>query len=77
MLTETGILLLDTLEKDQSQASTSEKTLADYLLSIAKLGGYIARASDPPPGNMIMWRGLSRLTDIQLGFSIGTRLVGN
>ncbi len=32
---------------------------------------------DPPPGNTVMWRGLSRLTDIQLGFELGTRLVGN
>jgi hypothetical protein len=44
--------------------------LSDYLSQIAKLGGYLARASDPPPGNMVMWRGLSRLSDIQLGFEM-------
>jgi hypothetical protein len=36
----------------------------------------LARASDPPPGNLVMWRGLSRLTDIVLGFE-AAKLVGN
>jgi hypothetical protein len=46
------------------------------LIKIAKLGGYLARANDPPPG-IVMWRGLSRLTDIGLGAAIGARIVGN
>ena len=41
------------------------------------LGGYLARASDPPPGNTVMWRGLSRLTDIALGAMVGAEIVGN
>jgi hypothetical protein len=32
---------------------------------------------DPPPGNTVIWRGLSRLTDIVLGIMIGVQLVGN
>jgi len=32
---------------------------------------------DPPPGNTVIWRGLSRLTDIELGIMIGVQLVGN
>ncbi len=51
--------------------------LGQYLTKIAQLGGYLARASDPPPGNAVMWRGLSRLTDIKLGATIGMRFVGN
>jgi hypothetical protein len=43
-------------------------TLSTYLIKIARLGGYLARTKDSPPGNMVMWRGLSRLTDIELGF---------
>lgn len=43
-----------------------------------RLGGYLARASDPPPDNAVMWRGLSRLTDIKLGaITFGAGLVGN
>jgi hypothetical protein len=34
------------------------------------LGGYLARTHDPPPGNTVMWRGLTRLTDIELGYLI-------
>jgi hypothetical protein len=39
-------------------------------VQIAKLGGYLARAQDPPPGNMVLWRGLARLTDMLLGFGL-------
>ena len=49
------------------------RTLASYLLQIAMLGGYLARKHDPPPGNMVVWRGLTRLNDITFGISIGTR----
>jgi hypothetical protein len=36
------------------------------------LGGYLARAKDPPPGNMVVWRGLTRLADILLGAELFT-----
>ncbi len=62
------------LDKNQSK---KKKRLSDYLLKLAKLGGYLARSSDPPPGNMVMWRGLLRLTDIQIGFNIALEIVGN
>ena len=51
--------------------------LAHYIVKLARLGGYLARAHDPPPGNTVIWRGLSRLTDIELGIMIGAQLVGN
>ena len=54
-----------------------KKTLSNYILKIAKLGGYLARASDPPPGNKVMWRGMQRLTDIQFGVELGAKFVGN
>jgi hypothetical protein len=35
-------------------------------------------ADDPPPGNTVMWRGLARLTDIEIGFDLAKgELVGN
>ena len=55
----------------------NKNTLSFYLLKLAKLGGYLARANDPPPGNMIIWRGLFRLQDIELGFDLGRDFVGN
>lgn len=52
-------------------------TLSTYLVKIARLGGYLNRTKDSPPGNTVMWRGLSRLTDIELGFLLAVRVVGN
>jgi hypothetical protein len=48
-----------------------------YLIKVAKLGGYLARRCDLPPGNMVMWRGMARLIDITLGSEIAPQLVGN
>jgi hypothetical protein len=73
-LTKDEIALLDQLVKDRN--SPRQKTLGHYLIKIARLGGYLARAYDPPPGNKVMWRGLSRLTDIMLGAEISTKKCG-
>ena len=74
-LTATEIALLDRLVNDKPLAR--RKNLSHYLTKIARLGGYLARANDPPPGNTVMWRGLSRLTDIALGAIVGAEIAGN
>ena len=51
----------------QTQPSAS---LQSSLTQLARRGGYLARTNDPPPGNSVVWRGLSRLTDIALGFQL-------
>jgi hypothetical protein len=56
--------------KDKARVTVKEKTLSHYLTKIARLGGYLTRAHDPPPGNTVMWRGLARLTDIEIGFNM-------
>lgn len=76
-LTSIEIRVLDLLIRDRTSGRQRSATLASYLTKIARLGGYLARAKDPPPGNTVMWRGLSRLTDIELGFAMGAQLVGN
>jgi hypothetical protein len=76
-LTQAEIDLLDRLMKNKDQKRSRRKTLSHYLIRIARLGGYLARANDPPPGNMVMWRGLSRLTDIEFGAMIRENNVGN
>lgn len=75
-LTALETRLLDELLHEEPK-QRPRRTLSRYLTGIARLGGYLARAKDPPPGNLVMWRGLSRLTDIELGFTIGFRFVGN
>ena len=77
-LTTAEIGLLDQLVPDAGNRRCRPGTLSFYLTKLARLGGYLARASDPPPGNMVMWRGLSRLTDIEIGAEIGAaEFVGN
>jgi hypothetical protein len=76
-LTSIEMRLLDLLIQDRTSGKSRSATLSSYLTKIARLGGYLARAKDPPPGNAVMWRGLSRLTDIELGFVMGAQLVGN
>jgi hypothetical protein len=68
--------LLDRLVPDQKNAPCDKNTLSIYLTKVARLGGYLARASDSPPGNTVMWRGLARLTDIVIGYELA-KDVGN
>jgi hypothetical protein len=75
-LTKIEIGLLDELLKDSSTSSPPKNNLSTYLTKIARLGGYLGRANDSPPGNTVMWRGMSRLTDIALGFAIAAKLCG-
>jgi len=77
VFTKLELQLLDVLVRDKPGAARGEQPLSAYLTKLARLGGYLARASDPPPGNIVIWRGLSRLIDIELGAMIGARIVGN
>ncbi len=76
-ITSVEMKLLDRLIADKPTHFGELKPLSSYLIKIARLGGYLARTKDPPPGNIVMWRGLSRLTDNTLGAAIGAELVGN
>ncbi len=69
--------VLDQVVQDRPNADPRERGLTRYVTKLAQLGGYLARNSDPPPGNTVIWRGLSRLVDIELGVMIGVQLVGN
>ncbi|WJS05541.1 IS4 family transposase [Roseibium aggregatum] len=50
--------------------SMSQRDLDFYLRAVARLGGYLDRASDPPPGTTVIWRGFSRLADLAEGARI-------
>jgi len=63
--------LLNRMSHSQSE-SENPPSLNSCLGQLARLGGYLARAGDSPPGNMVIWRGMSRLTDIELGFLLGS-----
>ena len=59
-LTDVELKLLDKLVPSNTPRPKTA-TLPNYLTKIARLGGYLARKTDPPPGNKVMWRGLTRL----------------
>ena len=42
-----------------------------YAVSVAKLGGYLDRGSDPPPGWETMWKGLQKLRMWAEGYELG------
>ena len=77
VLTELETNILDRLISDPTADPSPARTLSLYLIKIARLGGYLARAKDPPPGNIVMWRGISRLNDIALGANLKINNVGN
>jgi Transposase DDE domain len=70
-------LEIQILQRLAPNSQSSSRTLQSCLTQLACLGGYLNRAKDPPPGNMVMWRGMSRLTDIELGYLMATNNVGN
>ncbi len=70
--------LLNRLAPERRRSPRDRPTsLQACLLQLARFGGYLDRASDPPPGNIVIWRGMSRLTDIEIGFRMGAELTGN
>lgn len=69
-LTNSEIKILDRLIGNSGNRGANPGTLQLYLTKLARLGGYLARASDHRPGPMVVWRGLRRLADIQLGVEI-------
>ncbi len=46
-------------------------TLGDAITAVARLGGYLARPSDPPPGSKVLWRGFIRLDGMVDGYCLG------
>lgn len=41
-------------------------TVIHYTIALAKLGGYLGRKNDPPPGDLVIWRGWQRLSDVMM-----------
>lgn len=74
VFTDTEIKLLDHLDPRKGRSRT--KCIGPCLIRLAKLGGYLGRTRDAPPGNLVLWRGMTRLIDIHLGFRLA-KDVGN
>jgi len=66
VFTEAELILLDRTTPAAPQHQ--QRDLAFYTKAVARLGGYLARRHDPPPGTIVLWRGFARLADLVIGF---------
>jgi hypothetical protein len=73
VVTDQEIELLDRLVPHVGHGKGQKRTLARCVQQLARLGGHLGRSRDPPPGIIVLWRGLSRLADIELGVEIARR----
>lgn len=54
------------------RTSDPKGNVVDAVLEIR----HLARSNDSPPGNTVMWRGMRRLADMQLGFNLASERYG-
>ncbi|MFC0572408.1 IS4 family transposase [Paraburkholderia solisilvae] len=73
--THAEIELLERLVSDTPQ-NAQAPPMARNVIRLAQLGGYLVRASDPPPGNTMMWCGMRHLTDIRIGYELALKRCG-
>ena len=55
-------------------SSTTPPTIGEAVVLIARLGGYLDRKSDSPPGTITLWRGWKRLVDLTEGWELATTI---
>ncbi len=60
-------VLLSKLEEQSGRLLGANGSLAKFVKSFARLGGYLARNSDPPPGQQVLWRAMIKFNDIKTG----------
>jgi hypothetical protein len=44
--------------------------LGDAVLVVARIGGYLGRKNDPPPGHQILWQGYAALQFMCMGLAL-------
>lgn len=54
-LTSGAFALVHRLVRGRDQSPSRQRTLSHDLIKTARLGGFLARRNDLPPGNMVMW----------------------
>jgi len=68
---EWEVTVLEALQEQRTKTPLKRPlSLAEAVTAVARLGGYLARRSDPPPGSTVMWRGLIRLSGMVEGYRL-------
>jgi len=75
LFSDTEILTLKAYAKKKGYPSPD--TVGAAIFIVAKFGGYIARKSDPPPGDQILWRGYTTLQIMAAGFELMMELMND
>jgi len=44
--------------------------LGEAVRLVAKIGGYLGRNNDPPPGHQLIWQGYAALQLMAMGFAL-------
>jgi hypothetical protein len=55
---------------DRKKNFSAPDCLGAAVTLVAKLGGYLARSNDPPPGHQVMWTGYAHLQLMCDGFML-------
>jgi len=70
IFTSNELLTLQILIKQQRKSKSAKFDLKNIIETIARLGGFLARKNDHDPGLKVLWIGLRRFNDINLGMNI-------
>ena len=49
---------------------TPPSLLGEAVRLVAKIGGYLGRNNDPPPGHQLLWHGYAEFHFMCLGFAL-------
>ena len=71
-LSDQEVKVLEAKSTRKGQPPKPVATIAEAVILIARLGGYLARKSDPPPGTLTLWRGWKRLINMTEGWCLAT-----
>jgi hypothetical protein len=68
MFSDVEIKMLKAFAKKRKIPTTDQLLIGPAVNLVARLGGYLSRKHDPPPGNEIMWRGYTMLGNMCEGY---------
>ena len=61
---------VDKITHKKSELALAPPNLGKCSRMIAMLGGYLNRKNDPPPGPLLMWKGMLRMNDFALAWEV-------